>query len=85
MKLPYYFTLAGLFILLFSGCENNDDVGSTGIDLNPVFQTRETATIGFVIVPVTSELFLSTLEQPANGEIINAGIGRYLLCAGKAV
>jgi len=79
MKLSYYFTFASLCVLLFSGCESNsDNAAPTSIDLNPVFQTQEDESIDFDIVPTTSELFLATLEQPANGEITSAGVGRYL-------
>lgn len=78
MKLSYYFTFAGLFVLLFSGCESSDNAVPTSIDLNPLFQTQEDESAGFSVIPVTSELFLSTLEQPVNGEIISAGVGRYL-------
>ncbi|MCF6337480.1 MAG: cadherin-like domain-containing protein [Gammaproteobacteria bacterium] len=46
--------------------------------MNPVFQTLEDESVSFDVIPVTSELFLATLEQPANGEITSAGVGRYL-------
>ncbi len=78
MKLSYYFLFSSLCVLLFSGCDSSDNAVSTSIDLNPHFQTQEDETVSFGIVPATSELFLSALEQPANGEIISAGIGRYL-------
>ncbi|NOZ52794.1 MAG: tandem-95 repeat protein [Gammaproteobacteria bacterium] len=48
------------------------------IDLNPHFQTLEDQSVSFTPVPITSELFLSTLDQPVHGEIINAGVGQYL-------
>lgn len=78
MKLSYYFVFASLLVLLFSGCKSKDNAVSTSIDLNPLFQTQEDENVGFGVVPITSELFLSTFEQPANGEIISTGAGRYL-------
>ena len=80
MKSLYYFILTGLLIVLFSGCENstNSDTEPLVIDLNLLVQTQEDKSVSFTPVPITSDVFLSTLGQPAQGDIINPGFGQYI-------
>jgi len=82
MKSLRYFIFTTILVSLFSGCGNNDDAAQT-IDLNPRVVTQEDRSVSFMPVPITSDVILSSMDQPEHGDIINAGLGQYLYVPGR--
>jgi len=65
-------------LLLLFACTNKTDKGlRSDIVLTQQYSTLEEKRLTFTPVPITSDIVITSLDQPQNGELINQGFGSY--------
>jgi len=65
-------------LALISACNKKDDkTARTVIELSQHYTTLEEKRVSFIPVPITSDIVITSLDQPQNGDLTNQGLGSY--------